>query len=142
MHTHRAGWLAWSMFMLVVALSLSSIPLVAAIISTASVPSPLSPPGIVAVLQASAFDWIAEVSRFVAGLAFSALGALIVSRYPAHAIGWIFCMIGVLDVVEPFTAYYALCTLFVAPGVLPGGLVAGWLQNWIWVVSTALLSSF
>jgi hypothetical protein len=65
-----------------------------------------------------------------------------VSRYPSHAIGWIFCALGVLGAVEPFAAYYAMYALFVAPDTLPGGLVAAWLQNWIWVVSITLICAF
>jgi hypothetical protein len=67
---------------------------------------------------------------------------LIVSRYPTHTIGWLFCAYGLLTDVQYVATLYAIYTLFVAPGTLPGGLLAGWLQSWIWVVSTALLTAF
>jgi hypothetical protein len=146
MNNPVAGRLAWSLFVLAVALSISSVVLVASLISAASAPNTLLPPAFVQGMRLSVFDWILSwiegVMRVIPLLAFSALGAVIVSRYPSHAIGWIFCALGVLGAVEPFAAYYALYTLFVAPGTLPGGLVAAWLQNWIWVVSIALICAF
>jgi hypothetical protein len=139
-------WLAWSLFVLAVALSISTVVLVAALDSAASAPDTLLPPEIVQGVRLSVFDfilsWIEGVMGVVPLLAFSALGALIVSRYPSHAIGWIFCALGVLGAVQPFAGYYAIYTLFVAPGMLPGGLMAAWLQNWIWVVSIALICAF
>src|SRR5262249_36446516 len=40
------------------------------------------------------------------------------------------------------TEYYAVYALFVAPGTLPGGLLAGWIQHWIWVVGIMFLVAF
>src|SRR5258708_4226849 len=147
MSTRRASWLAWALCVLAVALSISTIPLVISYIRAAATPGTLVPPGVVTSLQQlSALDWtlswIQSVMRVVPLLAFSALGALIVSRYPSHVIGWIFCALGVLGAVEPFAAFYAINALFVARGALPGGAAAGWLQNWIWIVSIALVCAF
>src|SRR5262249_37685158 len=57
-------------------------------------------------------------------------------------IGWLFCAIGLEFVAEGFAGYYAVYALFVAPGALPGGLAAGWLQSWIWVGYVALPRAF
>src|SRR5262249_40407155 len=48
--------------------------------------------------------------------------------------------LGLGIVVDYFTGYYALYALFVAaPDTLPGGLAAGWVQHWVWLVSIILL---
>jgi hypothetical protein len=125
-----------------VALGLGTVTLFVAVTSAASVPATPFPPQAVPQLQASALGWLGTLLGLVACWVFSALGAVIVSRYPAHTIGWIFCAIGFLIVVEACAGYYAIYTLFVAPGALPLGLLAGWFQNWIWVVSAALLCTF
>jgi hypothetical protein len=142
MSARVARWLAWSMCALAVALSISFLPLFVAVTSAGSAPDTLVPPSAIIQLQASPLGWLGILVSLVACWAFSALGALIVARYPAHASGWLFCAYGLLSVVEPFAGYYAIYTLFVAPGALPGGLLAGWLQNWTWIVATALLTVF
>jgi hypothetical protein len=77
----------------------------------------------------------------VALWAYSVLGAMIVSRYPTHAIGWIFCAVGFIVILDGFTGYYAIYALYVAPGLIPGGLLAAWIQNWTWFVTTSLTST-
>jgi hypothetical protein len=134
-----AKWVAWSLVALNVALSLGFLLLLVAVTGAASAPGTPFSPEAAAQLQASSVGWLNTLIGLVACWAFAVLGALIVSRDPAHAIGWLFCAIGFLQVVEPFTGYYALYVLFVAPGALPLGLLVGWLQNWLWVVSAAVL---
>jgi hypothetical protein len=133
-----ARWLAWSLFALTVALGLGTLPLLVAVTRAASALGTPFPPAAAAALQASTLGWLQALVTLVVAWAFAALGALIVSRYPTHAIGWLFCALGVELVASGFTANYALYTLFVAPGALPGGLVAAWVQNWIWFVGIAL----
>src|SRR5262249_49142848 len=64
------------------------------------------------------------------------------TRQPENRIGWIFCIVGLANTSETFAAYYACYTLLAQPGALPGGLVAAWWQDWIWVVSSGLLCVF
>jgi hypothetical protein len=142
MSLRLAKWVAWSLCALTVALSLGFLALFVAVTRAASASGTPFPPEAAAQLQASSLDWSETLIGLVACLAFAALGALIVSRYPTHAIGWIFCALGFLQVVEPVTGYYALYALFVAPNTLPLGLLVGWLQNWIWVIEAALLVAF
>jgi hypothetical protein len=139
MRARRAGMLGWSMFALAVALGLGTLPLAIAV--TRAAPGSPFPPEVVAKLPQSALGWLGLGLTPVVPWAFAALGALIVSRSPAHAIGWLFCAIGLEFVAEVFAGYYAVYALFVAPGALPGGLAAGWLQSWIWVGYVALPSA-
>ena len=55
---------------------------------------------------------------YVGVLAFSIVGALIVSRHPRHLVGWIFCFSGLVDGVSAVTVAYAELG-FAVPGSLP-----------------------
>src|SRR5258708_670484 len=140
--TRAASRLAWSLFALTVALGLGILPLFVAVTLAASAAGTPLPTQTVAPLDVSAIFWIETPLVLLAKWTLSALGALIVSRPPTHAIGWIFCAVGFLLVAEEFAGYYAIYALIDARGALPGGLLAGWFQNWIWVVSLALLGAF
>jgi hypothetical protein len=98
MTRQRARSLGWLGFGLTVA----SVPLTAWMLS-----QPLR-----AALPASAI-WGTALS-IVGALAFSAVGALIVSRYPHHAIGWIFNLSGLSTAVAVVLAAYGELSL--APG--------------------------
>jgi signal transduction histidine kinase len=87
-------------------------------------------------------DWVAVPSTVATSLTFSTLGALIVARHPKNSVGWLFCSVGLLAILEPFAVYYAVYALWAQPGSLPGGLAAAWMQNWSWVVSSGLLIVF
>lgn len=65
----------------------------------------------------------------VAALAFASTGALVASRLPSNAIGWIFCVIGFLLAVGSLPHQYADYALFVSPGSLAGGETAAVIQN-------------
>jgi hypothetical protein len=93
-------------------------------------------------LRPSVSDWITAPLDLVTALAFSTLGALIVSRRPRNTVGWLYCAVGLLTIVERFAAYYAVYSLWARPGVLPGGLMAAWLQNWVWAAIIGLLVVF
>lgn len=66
----------------------------------------------------------------VACLAFSTVGALVASRRPANAIGWIFCALGVFLGAGFSAQFYADYTLIVRPGSLPGGEIVVWSLSW------------
>ena len=64
-------------------------------------------------------------------LAFSTVGALLASRRPGNAIGWLFCACGVLLALAAFAEAYATHALITAPGSLPGGVAAATLSSWL-----------
>jgi hypothetical protein len=68
---------------------------------------------------------------FAVALAFATVGALIASRRPENAIGWMFCVVGLVMVTEGFTESYANLALFARSGSLPGGRVAAWASAWL-----------
>jgi len=75
---------------------------------------------------------LADVGGFaflVAAIAFVTTGALLVTRVPGNAIGWVFCVIGVLVVVGDLAYQYADYALYISSPSLSGGEIAAWLQN-------------
>src|SRR5258708_31725103 len=140
--TRAASRLAWSLFALTVALGLGILPLFVAVTLAASAAGTPLPTQTVAPLDVSAIFWIETPLVLLALWTLSALGALIVSRHPTHAIGWIFCAVGFLLVAEEFAGYYAIYALIDARGALPGGLLAGLFPNWVSGFSLALPAAF
>ena len=72
--------------------------------------------------------WGAEA---VTAIVFPVVGALIVSHYPANALGWLFCLMGFSSGLSVFASEYATYALMVEPGSLPGAAMAAWLGSWI-----------
>jgi hypothetical protein len=71
---------------------------------------------------------------------FAAIGALIASRQPGNAVGWILCAVGLYGGIDEFAAQYAVYALVKAPGSLRGGVVIAWLQGWVWAPAFGLLA--
>ena len=75
-------------------------------------------------------------------LVFPIVGALIVSRKPENAIGWLFCAAGVLLPFGQFAAAYAYHALDTNPGSLPGGVLLALLSDTFWLPSIAFVTVF
>jgi signal transduction histidine kinase len=73
--------------------------------------------------------------------AFPLMGALIASRRPENAIGWIFCGIGVLWGLAALTAEYSTYALLRRDPLIGGG-IAAWMQRWIWAPGVTLPMTF
>ncbi|MGF1473096.1 MAG: hypothetical protein ACFB50_15335 [Rubrobacteraceae bacterium] len=61
-------------------------------------------------------DWVFGLATVPV---FATVGAVVASRRPENAIGWIFCVIGLSNGVLTFSQEYALYGLFTEPGALP-----------------------
>jgi hypothetical protein len=82
-----------------------------------------------------------DIALLVAFMSFPVLGALVASRQPRNAIGWIFITIGVgvgFLVTGTDYAYYGL----VLDNEVPGAAVGAWLEQWLWLPSVGLMLSF
>jgi hypothetical protein len=66
-------------------------------------------------------------------LTFPTVGAVIASRRPENAIGWLFLLAGVGAQLEDALLGYATYALLVEPGSLPAGDVAGLAADLIWI---------
>ena len=60
-------------------------------------------------------------------MSFATVGALVASRQPGNAIGWIFCYLGLAFPFAGASEEYALYALVTEPGSLPGGEGVIWL---------------
>jgi hypothetical protein len=62
--------------------------------------------------------------------AFMAVGALVVARRPANAIGWLFSAIGLLALGASVAGEYSQYAYVTRPGGLPFAVVAAWYLAW------------
>ncbi len=79
---------------------------------------------------------------FVGILGIAALGTLIVRRHSRHLIGWILITAGLASGSQAFTFAYSQFTLAIRPGVLPGGAMAAWIGDVVWLPALALGLTF
>jgi hypothetical protein len=75
-------------------------------------------------------------------LTFSVVGAIIASRQPRNAIGWIFCSIGLVVGLNSITGGFTEYRL--ADGSVSGNLVetAAWVSSWTWILLVFVPTSF
>jgi signal transduction histidine kinase len=86
-----------------------------------------------------AFNLIYGVGVVLFYVLFVFVGWSIVTRRPRNAIGWILLVIPLISGLALFCGDYATQALKVAPGSLPFGTAAAWVDRWLIVV---LLASF
>src|ERR687893_3262383 len=67
-------------------------------------------------------------------LAYGTVGALIASRQPENAIGWIFCVVGLSLAISSTASGYADYGLYGEGGDLPVPELAAWLNVWLSIV--------
>ncbi len=100
MHTRAAAWLAWSLWVLTLAL-------VGAPLLFESVRVDFSSPAL-------------DVLGALVQLAYATVGALIASRRPRNPLGWLLASSALLSVFANFAFEYAVYGLVIQPGALPG----------------------
>jgi hypothetical protein len=71
------------------------------------------------------------VSLVVAFLAFAVVGALVASRQPRNAVGWLFLAAPISAFAGAFAEVYGYRALVIHPGE-PAGIVAAWVYSWAW----------
>ena len=122
MSPRAAAWLAWSVWALSMALTVVSLWLLAWSWSHPNV---------------HAFDYWVE--NTMVAVVFSAVGAVVASRRPDHPVGWLFCVVGLVGGIRHLGAEYAIYSLLVSHGSLPGGAAAAWVSSWMWVPHVGLM---
>jgi hypothetical protein len=83
-------------------------------------------------------DQILAVSFTVIG----GVGALIASRVPANAIGWILLTVATLPALGFFSEEYARYALRTPSGSFLGASTIVWLSTWAWIPSVGFLGTF
>jgi signal transduction histidine kinase len=79
-----------------------------------------------------------QVLYLVIAEALVLLGVLLTTRKPEHPIAWGFAATGLLWAIAAGAYAYAVQALVEAPGSLPGGLAAAWLDTWLWLPTLVL----
>jgi len=125
MSGRAAAWLAWSL------VGVSVVLLVGGILFALMTRSPIS----------GRPDY-SSVTLAVLALAFSVVGAIIASRQPRNAIGWLFCSVGVTIGLSSFAGDYA--EFWLASGFEMGSLgeTAAWFSSWSWTLLVFVPTSF
>jgi hypothetical protein len=113
MSVRTATGLAWSSWMLVVVLTASSLLLLS---------RNLSHP------DAHVFDWWLGNALVVID---ATVGAVVASRRPENAVGWLLCLSGVAVSSSSFASQYAIYALLARPGSLPAGEALAWVASWL-----------
>ena len=126
-----ASWLAWSLVALSVALLVGGIAL--ARTTRAIVPE---------LTYGSQAELDSAVLSLATVLTFSVVGAVVASRHPRNAIGWIFCSIGLEVGIQALAAGYAEYWLASGSGPRSLGETAAWLATWLWIPVVAVPTSF
>jgi hypothetical protein len=68
------------------------------------------------------------------GVLFPIVGAIVASRRPENAVGWLLCLFGLVFVMRHFSAQYAIYALIVQPDSLPAGEGLAWISSWVWIL--------
>src|ERR687898_1954604 len=128
MSTRAAPWLAWSLVTLSVVLLVGGIALNQMTRSTAP--------------QRLYYGPVDAVFYLATVLTFSVVGAIIASRQPRNAIGWLFCGVGLVMGINSLTGGYAEYRL--SGGSDPGSLAetAAWFASWSWTLLVYVPTSF
>ena len=129
MSRRAATWLAWSLVGLSVALLVGGISLALVTRSTvAELPN-----------GGAADGAILTLARV---LAFSVVGAIVASRQPRNAIGWIFCTTGLGEGLSTLARGYT--EYWLASGSGPSSLAetAAWFSSWAWIPLVLVPTSF
>jgi hypothetical protein len=128
MSTRAASWLAWSLVTLSVVLLVGGIALDQMTRSTATERLDYGP--------VDAVFYLATV------LTFSVVGAIIASRQPGNAIGWIFCGVGLAMGINSLAGGYAEYRLSGGYGPWSLAETAAWFASWSWTILVYLPTSF
>src|ERR687897_1065552 len=119
--SHRvATRLAWSLWALAVALTGLSLLLLTL---------NLSHPG------THIFDWWLGNALVVID---ATVGAIVASRRPENAVGWLLCLSGVAVSTSSFASQYAIYALLARPDSLPAGEAMAWIASWMLPIMNGL----
>jgi len=119
---HAARRLAWGLWLITVGMSLVTVAFIAT-----SFGAPLPD------------NWGFRGYAALAGTAFATAGALIASRLPRNAVGWLLCGFGVTGAFIAAGQEYATAAVLIRPGSLPAGEVVAWIGSWIWLFNQGFL---
>jgi hypothetical protein len=124
MSYRTAAGLAWSLWALCVALTALSLLLLVLNLSDPN---------------AHVFDWWLGNALVVID---ATVGAIVASRRPENAVGWLLCLSGVAVGTSSFASQYAIYALLARPGSLPAGEALAWIASWVLPIMIGLQVSY
>ena len=71
--------------------------------------------------------------------AFGGVGAILAYRRPANRVGWVMLASGTLSAIQVLVEEYAIYGVVGRAVPLPGAILAGWVESWIWLVGVILI---
>ncbi|MGZ5306339.1 MAG: GAF domain-containing sensor histidine kinase [Actinomycetota bacterium] len=83
-----------------------------------------------------------DVTNSLAFLALATVGAVVASRIPSNPLGWLYCGAAILTLMQEVLTEYSRYVSYTRPGILPGGVVAMWVANWVWAPGFSLVLIF
>jgi hypothetical protein len=126
-----AAWLAWTLAALAMVMFLASVAFFVLFrVAQAEAPSSL-------ITSRSTIDLLISVPF----LAFPLVGALIASRRPQNAIGWICLAVGLLWMLLSLFDFYGVYGI-AKPGAVPYPVVSYALVQWLWLPTVGLLAVY
>jgi hypothetical protein len=114
MSARASFWLAWSLWALSVGLMVLSLLL---LVLNHSHP------------DVHVYDYWLE--NTLSAVLYATVGAVVASRRPENAVGWLLCLYGLANGIGHFSAQFAIYSLLAQPGSLPGGQASAWVASWI-----------
>jgi hypothetical protein len=130
MSSRASSWLAWSLAGLSLTMFVAGVALTLLFLSGAPDTRPSSTWGTVGALLGEGLF-----------LVFPLVGALIASRRPENAIGWICLAVGLLWTLIGMTDVYGGYGV-AQPGSVPFPVVVAGINNWLWVPAVGLLGTY
>jgi signal transduction histidine kinase len=76
--------------------------------------------------------FVSDHATLVFALVFPFTGALVASRHPRNAVGWLMIGAPLFSILSEATDAYARRALVISPGSWPAGDVASWISAWAW----------
>jgi hypothetical protein len=83
-----------------------------------------------------------DIGNVVLFVAVGTLGAVISSRRPENAMGWLFLIAGVTALLFGLADQLAIYGVETSPGSVPGAVWLAWLGEWSWLIPFGLLLTF
>src|SRR5215207_10790465 len=128
MSTRAAPWLAWSLMVLSVVLFVGGIAL--GQMTRSTVPGRLY------------YGPVDAVFNLATVLTFSVGGAIIASRQPRNAIGWLFCGVGLVMAINSLAGGYAEYRLSGGYGPWSLAETGAWFASWSWTLLVYVPTTF
>lgn len=82
------------------------------------------------------------LAYLASSLATPIVGALVASRRPENAVGWLCLAIGTAIAASGLSTQYGIYSLSTSPGSLPWGPEVAWFGNWSWILYVVPIGVF